>query len=82
MDFNSPEFQQLVKQYKHEAWVETMKEVDALLLANWKFELPQTRDPEPFQWYWRSPPKENRKKGRLYLSTTQAFNAMKKEKLK
>lgn len=64
----------------------SMHEVDALLAADWKFELPEIVNrregepehmgTEPWQWYWRSPPKRKNSKGRKYLSTTQAFNAL------
>lgn len=63
-------------------------QVDALMAAGWKFELPEivNHNPpkhdwshtstEPWQWYWRSPPKRPNSKGRRYLSTQQAFNAL------
>lgn len=65
----------------------SLPQVDALLMAGWKYELPEivnrkdgeafTRmDTEPWQWYWRSPPKRKGNKGRKYLSTTMAFNAL------
>lgn len=72
----------------------SLPEVDALLQAGWSFELPEVvnHNPpkhdwshtfsEPWQWYWRSPPKRKGKKGRKYLSTTQAFNALNLEKTK
>lgn len=68
-------------------WLEIRKaslvEVDALLLAGWKFELPEIvngwgGETEPWQWYWRSPPKRRGSKGRKYWSTTQAFNALRR----
>lgn len=44
-------------------------------------ELPDQNDPEPWQWYWRAPKKPGyRKRGRKYLSTNQAFNALQKRK--
>ena len=62
---------------------ESLSEVDALLLAGWSFELPDIVNgtggtTEPWQWYWRSPPKRAGSKGRRYLSTSQAFNALKR----
>lgn len=52
-------------------------QVRALLAAGWRFELPSD-DAEPMSWYWRAPPKRKGAKGRKYLSTNQAFNAMQK----
>jgi len=57
-----------------------MPQVDALMAANWIFELPAIQDPEPWQWYWRRPSKVKGKKGRKFLSTNQAYNALMKEK--
>lgn len=65
----------------------SMPQVDALIAAGWKFELPEivnrkegeTRmGTEPWQWYWRSPAKRKGSKGRKYWSTNQAFNALQK----
>jgi len=53
-----------------------MPQVDALMGAGWIFELPAIQDPEPWQWYWRRPSKRKGKKGRLYMSTNQAYNAL------
>jgi len=63
---------------------ETLEQVDALLAAGWYYELPEIVNfdrpsrnfSEPWQWYWRAPAKGGRKRGRRYLSTSQAFNAM------
>lgn len=61
-----------------------MPQVNALLDAGWKFELPEIvngwkrTSTEPWQWYWRSPPKRRGSKGRRYMSTQQAFNALRK----
>lgn len=66
----------------------SLPDVDALLSAGWRYELPEIvnhkegepshMETEPWQWYWRSPPKRKGSKGRRYLSTTQAFNALKR----
>lgn len=56
-----------------------MHQVDALLLADWRFELPALNDSEPWQWYWRRPPRRKGSKGRFFWSTNQAYNALKKE---
>lgn len=47
-----------------------------LWLAGWKTE---GGGPDSWQWYWRRPPKGNRPKGKLFRSTNQAWNALKKE---
>jgi hypothetical protein len=63
-----------------------MPQVDALIDAGWKFEIPEivngwkNSESEPWQWYWRSPPKRKNSKGRKYWSTTQAYNALMKGK--
>lgn len=66
-----------------------MPQVDALVAAGWKFELPEivnrkegeTRmGTEPWQWYWRRPPRRKGGKGMKFWSTTMAFNAMRREK--
>lgn len=64
------------EQCKHEARMSTLPQVDALLMAGWKFELPAINDPEPFQWYWRRPPRRKGVKGRLFRSTNQAYLAL------
>jgi len=58
-----------------EARRECMPQVDALLMADWKFELPGVHD-EPWQWRWRRPPLRKGVKGRLYLSTRRAYQAL------
>ena len=81
---------ELAEQTKLEIRRDCMPQVDALLLAGWKWELPEivnrkdgekfTRmDTEPWQWYWRAPSKRAGGKGRRYLSTNQAFNALQRE---
>ena len=52
------------------------KQANDLLAAGWRFELPDVSDPEVWQWYWRAPPKRAGGKGRKYLSTNQAWNAL------
>jgi hypothetical protein len=56
-----------------------MPQVDALIMANWKFELPAMLDSEPWQWHWRRPPRRKGSKGRRFMSTQQAYNALMKE---
>lgn len=55
-------------------------EADTLILAGWRFELPAIQDPDIFQWYWRSPPKRKGSRGRKYWSTTQAYNALMRQR--
>lgn len=77
---NSPKFKAMVEETKLECRRNCMPQVDALLTAGWRFELPKLQDSEPWQWYWRSPPKRKGSKGRFHWSTTQAYNALMKEK--
>lgn len=80
-----------------ESWLQirrnSLPQVDALLSAGWSFELPEIVnrkefdrpagiDHEPWQWYWRSPAKRKGSKGRKYQSTSQAFNALKRQEAK
>ena len=48
-----------------------------LWMAGWVTE-ENGRD-DAWAWYWRRPAKGNRKKGKLFLSTNQAFNSYKKD---
>jgi hypothetical protein len=58
----------------------TLAEVRALMAAGWLFVLPEgAGDHEPFSWRWRRPPRGNRKVGRLFASTGQAFGALMRE---
>lgn len=58
-----------------------MPQVDALMDAGWVFQLsPNNSNPEPWQWQWRRPAKRKGTKGRLYLSTQQAYNALMRER--
>lgn len=64
----------------------SLPEVDALLQAGWKFELPEIvnnwkgGETEPWAWYWRRPPRRKNSKGQKFWSTTQAYNALMREK--
>jgi hypothetical protein len=70
---------QAAYQVKLEARASAMIQANALMTAGWMFELPSLNDSEPWQWYWRSPPKGKRTVGRKYLSTNQAYNALMRE---
>jgi hypothetical protein len=72
------EIEVLAEEVKLECRRDSLPQVDALLAAGWRFELPGVRD-EPWQWYWRSPPKRAHSKGRKYLSTNQAFMALQRQ---
>jgi hypothetical protein len=50
-----------------------------LWLKGWTSENPHGHPRDVFAWFWRRPPKRPGKLGRKYLSTQQAYNAMKKE---
>ena len=85
---NNKQLSELVQRNIIECRNNSLPQVDALLQAGWRFELPEivNHNPpkhdwshtftEPWQWYWRSPPKRAGSKGRRYLSTSQAFNAL------
>jgi hypothetical protein len=49
-----------------------------LWAAGWTSETPHTTQNDIFSWYWRRPPSGNRKSGRLFLSTNQAINALRR----
>ncbi len=49
-----------------------------LWLAGWVSLTPHKCQQNIMSWYWRRPPIRKRKMGRLFLSTDQAFNALKK----
>lgn len=61
-----------------------MEKALELSAAGWKAELhdhtphPYTGNVDVMSWYWRGPPIGNRKQGKLFLSTNQAYNALKK----
>lgn len=73
-------FDALVEESKLECRRNCLPQVDALIDAGWRFELPATKDSEPWQWYWRSPPKRKGSKGKFHWSTQQAYNALMKQK--
>lgn len=81
---NGVPIEQLAHEAKLESRANCMPQVDALMAAGWKWELPEIAnnwphsETEPWQWYWRSPPKRAGRKGRKYWSTNQAFNALQK----
>lgn len=78
-DVEDPErFAALCRQTRQEAIARDMVQVRALLAAGWKYELPDVHDPDPMSWYWRAPPKREGSRGQKYLSTNQAYNAMRK----
>jgi hypothetical protein len=58
---------------------EDRKQANELLAAGWTIVLPDSHDAPVMAWYWRRPPKRVGSKGRLFMSTNQAWNAMRKE---
>lgn len=79
----------LAEAAKLECRRDDVTQCDALILAGWKFVLPELVNPdmrkfesEPWQWYWRRPARRKGSKGRLFLSTNQAYNAMRKDMAK
>ncbi len=65
-----------------------MEKALELSAAGWSPEIEKQHTPHPFtgsvdvmSWYWRSPPKRQGWKGRRYLSTNQAWDALKKHTL-
>ena len=56
-----------------------MEQAIELWLAGWKSEKP-SENSDIMSWYWRRPARRKGSKGMMFLSTQQAFNAMKKEK--
>lgn len=58
-----------------------------LSAAGWQAELGSGHSKHPFDgqvsvmsWYWRRPPRRKGGKGRLFLSTGQAYNAMQRDR--
>lgn len=49
-----------------------------LWMAGWTSESPSKTQIDVMSWYWRAPSKRPGKPGRRYLSTNQAFSAMKR----
>jgi len=76
--FNKEAFKELVARYREERRDEELGQAIELWLAGWKSE-PVRQGSEIMSWYWRRPPKGKRKKGKLFLSTQQAINALHKE---
>ncbi len=59
---------------------EDMDKATELWLAGWISETPyESQKYAVMSWYWRRPPKTKNRPGRRFLSTQQAYNAMKKE---
>lgn len=48
-----------------------------LWMAGWTHE-PVSPNSQVMSWYWRAPPKGKRPRGRRYLSTQQALNALRR----
>lgn len=56
-----------------------MDQAIELWLAGWTSETPyECQKLMVMSWYWRRPPRTKNRPGRLYLSTQQAYNALKR----
>ena len=55
-----------------------MEKALELWLAGWTSETPHVTQIDVMSWYWRAPSKRRGRPGRRYLSTNQAYNAMKR----
>jgi len=82
LDMTQEEWDAGVAATIHQGRMETLPQVDALMAANWKFEVPHENATEPWQLYWRRPPRRKNSKGMFFWSTNQAFNALKREQAK
>lgn len=72
----------LIARQRHYENRACMPQVEALLAAGWRFELPDVPDPDPWQWYWRRPPRRKGSKGMFFWSTQQAYNALMRERVR
>lgn len=64
---------------------EEMNEVDMaqaidLWLAGWTSETPSSTQVDVMSWYWRRPSRRERRPGRRYASTNQAWKALQRER--
>lgn len=57
------------------------EQASALWAAGWTAETPHATQEDIMSYYWRRPGKRKGKKGRLFLSTNQAYNAMTRDSL-
>lgn len=64
-----------------------MEKALELSAAGWTPEIEKQHTPHPFtgsvdvmSWYWRRPPRRQGAKGRRFLSTNQAWNALQRER--
>lgn len=56
------------------------KQVDDLIVAGFRFEIPTECNAGLAQWYWRAPLTGRARKGRKFLSTNQAWNYLQKSR--
>lgn len=76
-EFNKESFDEYVQKLKEEHEDEYLGKAIELMMAGWTAE-PIRKDLLIMSWYWRRPAKKGRSKGRLFLSTDQALNNLKK----
>lgn len=77
---NRAAFYKLVEYYQEQAEDIYLGKAIELWTRGWVSETPHRTQTQIMNWYWRRPARPGRKKGRLFLSTDQALNAMRKEK--
>lgn len=81
-EFAPPEAHELLnllgKAQREEMNDRDMDQAIELWLAGWKSETPHKTQTDVMSWYWRRPARTKTRPGRLFLSTNQAFSAMKK----
>ncbi len=66
---------------REESNAHDMEQATVLWLENWISELPDPRyEYDVMSWYWRRPSRREGKPGRKFLSTSQAYNALRREK--
>ena len=71
----------MLRTYK-EHKLQYMAKADDLFAAGWSPVWNQTgAAPDLMSWYWRRPPVGRRKHGRLFKSTDQAWNALRRGKV-
>lgn len=79
----SPEQQELLTLFatagREDMNARDMEQAIELWLAGWTSETPHESQTDVMSWCWRRPPRTKSRPGKLFLSTQQAYNAMKKE---
>lgn len=72
-------FSMCARAWKDQAEIRDLGQACDLWGVGWKSETPHgERQSEVMSWYWRSPSKRPGKPGRRFLSTNQAWNALRR----